>query len=169
MSLDFILVPTRWIDHVFFVFHLDFNNLCNLHSTRSFLLSYQQLKHLYSCLTTSALREHFHKVLRETLQQFYVILKEIPCRPYMALRGLLHWTSRILTFNATRRQLVGCITIPVSTMAMIYANATLFFAMDSSFWVCNNSATGHICNDKSLFFGAVCSLNLCVWHSNRHF
>jgi hypothetical protein len=26
-----------------------------------------------------------------------------------------------------------------------------FFDTDSSFWVCNNSATGHICKDKSLF------------------
>jgi hypothetical protein len=28
-----------------------------------------------------------------------------------------------------------------------------FFDTDSSFWVCNNSATGHICNDKSLSSG----------------
>ena len=27
------------------------------------------------------------------------------------------------------------------------------FDSDSSFWVCNNSATGHICNDRSLFHG----------------
>jgi hypothetical protein len=25
------------------------------------------------------------------------------------------------------------------------------FDMDSSFWVCGNSATGHICNNKALF------------------
>ena len=28
-----------------------------------------------------------------------------------------------------------------------------FFDTDSSFWVCNNSATGHICKDKSQFSG----------------
>jgi len=38
-------------------------------------------------------------------------------------------------------------------MNRIYANATSFFDTDSSFWVCDNSATGHICNDKSLFSG----------------
>jgi hypothetical protein len=38
-------------------------------------------------------------------------------------------------------------------MTQIYANATSFFDTDSSFWVCDNSATGHICNDKSLFSG----------------
>jgi hypothetical protein len=27
------------------------------------------------------------------------------------------------------------------------------FDTDSSFWVCNNSATGHICKDKALFTG----------------
>ncbi len=29
----------------------------------------------------------------------------------------------------------------------------LFFDTDSTFWVCDNSATGHICKDKSLFTG----------------
>ena len=28
-----------------------------------------------------------------------------------------------------------------------------FFDTDSSFWVCDNAATGHICRDKSLFSG----------------
>ncbi len=32
-------------------------------------------------------------------------------------------------------------------------NGLLYFDTDSSFWVCNNSATGHICKDKSLFMG----------------
>ena len=32
-------------------------------------------------------------------------------------------------------------------------NTTASFDTDSSFWVCDNSATGHICNDKSLFHG----------------
>ena len=27
------------------------------------------------------------------------------------------------------------------------------FDTDSTFWVCNNSTTGHVCNDKSLFHG----------------
>jgi len=46
---------------------------------------------------------------------------------------------------------------------MIAAHSTLaasahlsdlsFFDTDSSFWVCDNSATGHICKDKLLFTG----------------
>jgi hypothetical protein len=38
-------------------------------------------------------------------------------------------------------------------MTQIYANAMSFFDTDSSCWVCDNSATGHICNEKSLFSG----------------
>jgi hypothetical protein len=57
----------------------------------------------------------------------------------------------MLTFRANGTRLVGFTMIPSSTMTQIYANATSFFDTDSSFWVCDNSATGHICNDKSLF------------------
>jgi hypothetical protein len=32
-------------------------------------------------------------------------------------------------------------------------NTMASFDSDSTFWVCDNSATGHICNDKSLFHG----------------
>jgi hypothetical protein len=32
-------------------------------------------------------------------------------------------------------------------------DAMISFDTDSSFWVCNNAATGHICKDKSLFSG----------------
>ncbi len=58
------------------------------------------------------------------------------------------------TSSATHTRLVGFTIIPASTLATIYANAMLFFDTDSSFWVCNNSATDHICNDKLLFSGA---------------
>ncbi len=46
-------------------------------------------------------------------------------------------------------------------MAFVYSTLTSqdeldqlsSFDTDSSFWVCNNSVTGHICKDKSLFTG----------------
>ena len=51
----------------------------------------------------------------------------------------------------------------VMSLFMIAAYSTLaasthlsdlsFFDTDSSFWVCDNSAAGHICKDKSLFTG----------------
>jgi len=41
-----------------------------------------------------------------------------------------------------------------STMAAsAHLSDISFFDTDSSFWVCDNSATGHICKDKSLFTG----------------
>jgi hypothetical protein len=39
------------------------------------------------------------------------------------------------------------LTLPASTQLSDLS----FFDTDSSFWVCNNSATGHICKDKSTF------------------
>jgi len=61
-------------------------------------------------------------------------------------------------FSANCTQLVGFTMIPSATMHRIYANATSFFDTDSSFWVCDNSATGHICNSKSLFSGELVPL-----------
>jgi hypothetical protein len=116
-----------------------------------FLLSYQLIKHI--CLTRSALSEKIYMVLRETLRRIHIVLKETLHRFDLILRELLHWIPHTLTFSATCTQLVGFTTIPSSTMAQIYANATLFFDTVSSFWVCNKSATGHICNDKLLFSG----------------
>jgi hypothetical protein len=37
--------------------------------------------------------------------------------------------------------------------AMTQLSNLSFFNTDSSFWVCDNSATGYICKDKSLFTG----------------
>jgi hypothetical protein len=46
---------------------------------------------------------------------------------------------------------MGFTTFALSTLAAsIHDNIWTSFDTDSSFWVCNNSATGHICNDKSL-------------------
>jgi hypothetical protein len=82
-----------------------------------------------------------------------MVLREAPTRFYLILREHLHCLSHIFSFGATRTQLIGLTTIPSSLMNQIYATAISSFDTDSSFWVCNNSATGHICNDKSHFSG----------------
>jgi hypothetical protein len=122
------------------------------------LLSYQQIK----CLTRSALREQFQMILRETLQRIHIVLRETPHRLYLILRERHCWISHTLTFSANCTQLVEFTTIPSSTMTWIYAKATSFFNTDSSFWVCNNSATGHTCNDKSLVSGELIPSNYIV-------
>ncbi len=113
------------------------------------LLSYQQIK----CLMRYALREQSQMILRETPCKIHIVLSKTPRRLDLILRELHCWIPHTLIFSANCTQLVGFTMIPSSTMTQIYANATSFFNTDSSFWVCNNSATGHICNDKSLFSG----------------
>jgi hypothetical protein len=50
--------------------------------------------------------------------------------------------------------LMGFTTFPYSTLAAsVNENTMTLFDTDSSFWVCDNSATGHICNNRSLFTG----------------
>ncbi len=113
------------------------------------LLSYQQTK----CLTRSALREQFQMTQRETPWRIHIVLREILCRLDLILRELHCWIPHTLTFSANCTRLVQFTTIPSSTMTRIYANTMSFIDTDSSFLVCNNSATGHTCNDKSLFLG----------------
>ncbi len=112
-------------------------------------LSHQQIKRL----TRSTLMEQFCKILRETPPRIHRVLRETPRRLDLILRELLCWTPQMLTFSANCTRLVKFTMMPSSTMTQIYANAISFFDMDSSLWVCNNSATGHICNDESLFSG----------------
>jgi hypothetical protein len=82
-----------------------------------------------------------------------MLLSETPQRLDFILRELFSQMHQVLPSSTTRAQLVGFTTIPSSAMTQIYANAMSFFNADSSFWVCDNSATGHVCNDKSLFSG----------------
>jgi hypothetical protein len=82
-----------------------------------------------------------------------MVLREAPTRFYLILREHLHCVPHIFSFGATHTRLTGLTPIPSLLMSQIYATATSSFDTDSSFWVCNNSATGHICNDKSLFSG----------------
>jgi hypothetical protein len=82
-----------------------------------------------------------------------MVLREAPARFYLILKEHIHRVSHIFSFGATRTRLIALTTIPLLLMTQIYATAISSFDMDSSFLVCNNSATGHICNDKSLFSG----------------
>jgi hypothetical protein len=91
-----------------------------------------------------------------------MVLREAPTRFYLILREHLHCVSHIISFGAPRTQLIGLTTIPSSLMTQIYATAISSFDIDSSFWVCDNSAPGHICNDNSCFSGEHVSSNYIV-------
>jgi hypothetical protein len=50
--------------------------------------------------------------------------------------------------------LMGFTTFALSTLtARMHEKTMTSFDTDSSFWVCDNSAIGHICNDRTLFTG----------------
>jgi hypothetical protein len=48
---------------------------------------------------------------------------------------------------------LGGIPANLTLAKFIQLNPLSSFDKDSSFWVCDNSATGHICKDKSFFTG----------------
>ncbi len=60
-------------------------------------------------------------ILRETQQRIHIVLRETPHRHDLILRELHRWIPHTLTFSANYTHL------------------------------CDNAATGHICNDKLSF------------------
>jgi hypothetical protein len=81
-------------------------------------------------------------VLRESVQ----LLREF----------LMH--LRIILLRDTIHTLNGFTTFAYSTLASVHENTMTSFNIDSSFWVCDNLATGHICKDRTLFIGNLVSL-----------
>ena len=83
----------------------------------------------------------------------------------VARKYFIYLWSEIFTFlrefrkwlhNFFVRRMTGCVhaftVLTHTTMADLSTlDPLLLFDMDSSFWVCDNSATGHICNNKELF------------------
>jgi hypothetical protein len=99
-------------------------------------------------------------ILRETLYRTYLVLRELSQKItlrdtfqtiYLILRELAWKLIQILTLEASRTRLLGLTTIPSSILTQTFASEVIPFNADSSFWVCDNLATGHICNNKSLF------------------
>jgi hypothetical protein len=70
---------------------------------------------------------------------------------------ILREYTQILTwgysFKVTQTMLHGFATLQSLILAQACASKMISFDSHSSFWVCNNLATGHICNNKSLFPG----------------
>ncbi len=63
------------------------------------------------------------------------------------------WLSYFLRESTSHAMSLFTIAAYSTLAASSQLNGLSFFDTDSSFWVCNNSATGHICKDKSLFTG----------------
>jgi hypothetical protein len=58
-----------------------------------------------------------------------------------------------ISTKSSRIRLLGLTTLLSSILTQAFASEVIPFDIDSSFWVCNNLATGHICNNKSLLSG----------------
>jgi hypothetical protein len=68
------------------------------------------------------------------------------------LRKFFKHFQKILARD-TMHTLNGFTTFAYSTLASVHENTMTSFNMDSSFWLCDNSATGHIFNNRTLFIG----------------
>jgi hypothetical protein len=82
------------------------------------------------------------------IQRISLIMRE----SIQLLRKFFKHFQKILARD-TMHTLNGFTTFAYSTLASVHENTMTSFDMDSSFWVCDNSATGHICNDRTLLIG----------------
>jgi hypothetical protein len=92
-------------------------------------------------------------ILRETFCNGFWILRELPLKMIRILREYTRISTWDSSFKATQTMLHGFATLPSLILTQACASKMIPFDTDSSFLVCNKSATGHICNDKSLFSG----------------
>ena len=70
---------------------------------------------------------------------------------YLFLRELRKWVHKV--FFQETIEFVHAFTVLVHTTMADFTNFDPLssFDTDSSYWVCDNAATGHICNTKELF------------------
>ncbi len=101
-----------------------------------------------SCLSFIWLRQFRtkHVILRETVNNAYLVMRETVNNDYLVMRELRVQKMIRISTKWTRAQLFGLTTLPSSILTQAFASKVIPFNTDSSFWVCDNSATGHICN-----------------------
>ncbi len=148
MSRDCLLQVTlasiRWIYHL---------NLCNGFDLLNSVITictcswscFTQLRQIN--ITCTILRETlFSLVLRELSQK--ITLRDTCQTICLILRELAWKLIQISTLEASCTRLLGLTTLPLSILTQAFTSEVIPFDTDSSFWVCNNLTTGHICNNK---------------------
>ncbi len=145
------LASTRWIYHINSYDGFDLLNLFSDHNLHMILLCFILLRQIKITRT----------ILKETLYRTYLVLKELSPKItlrdsfqtiYFILRELAWKLIWILTLKASCKKYFGLTTLPPFILGQAFARE-IPFDTDSLFWICNNSATGHICYNKSLFSG----------------
>ncbi len=71
---------------------------------------------------------------------------------WLIMRELCIYQSRFRFLANPPKIRLKCLAA-YTTSDFLGDNTMISFDTDSSFWVCNNAARGHICKDKSLFSG----------------
>jgi hypothetical protein len=107
----------------------------------------------FFCLATRVLFGNAVFSHKFMIQRLSLIMRE----SIQLLREFFKHFQKILECNFMHT-LNGFTTFAYSTLASVHENTMTSFDTDSSFWVCDNSATSHICNDRTLFIGNLVSL-----------
>ncbi len=84
-------------------------------------------------------------------QIFFILIQLLRELVHLLMEFFKHY--RIFSWHNTMHTLSGFTTFAYSTVASVHENTMTSFDTDSSFWVCDNLAIGHICDDKKLFIG----------------
>jgi hypothetical protein len=93
---------------------------------------------------------HVSSLLKEIVTSNSWILRETFLQIFTFIRKMLSIFLKVphnISFGTTFTQLHGFTTLAYSMLTQAHANTMSSFDTDPSFWVCDNSATGHICND----------------------
>jgi hypothetical protein len=94
-------------------------------------------------------------IMRETFCNGCWILRELHLKMIWILREYTQIWTWDSSFKGTQTMLHGFATLPSLVLTQACASKMISLDTEFSFWVCDNLATGHICNDKSLFSGEV--------------
>jgi hypothetical protein len=90
-------------------------------------------------------------VLRTSIQLMSKRIQQVKCPSWKVVIKLSYFLRESTRHATSILMLAAYLTFA----AMAQLSNLSFFGTDSSFWVCDNPATGHICKDKSLFTGWV--------------
>ena len=89
-------------------------------------------------------------VLRTSIRLASLRVQQMKCPSWKDIIRLSYFLRESARSHVTSLFTIAAyLTLAAST----HLSDLSFFNTDSSFWVCDNSATGHICKDKSLFTG----------------
>ncbi len=103
-----------------------------------------------SFIVSKLIMMFFRKIALQTLLQLMSLcIQQVKCPSRKELIKLPYFLRESTSYATSILALAAYSTFT----AMAQLSNLSFFDTDSSFWVCDNSATGYICKDKSLFTG----------------